>query len=132
MDLCKMTMEEIKAHIRSLENRVAAVEDDEPEPRPGQYVLVRCRDAGVHCGILVSSDAQSGSVRLRDSRRLWRWWSRFTLSELAAEGVRADKVGECRFSAPTPQTVEIRPWCELRPCSAEAERSLRGVSNANS
>jgi hypothetical protein len=55
MDLCKMSLEQIKRHIDALEARVAAVEDADPEPRAGQYVIVRCRDAGVHCGILVES-----------------------------------------------------------------------------
>lgn len=100
-------------------------------PRPGEYVLVRCRDAGVHCGILEGVDRATATVWLSDSRRLWRWWSRFTLSELADEGVRQDKVGECKFSAPTPSVVEIVGYCELRPCSIEAEKTLREVCNAN-
>lgn len=134
MNLCEMSMKQIEAHIASLEARCAAMDDADPrEPRPGQYVVVRCRDAGVHAGILVESGAKDGVTfcRLRDSRRLWRWWSRFTLSELASEGVRADKVGECRFSAPSPEVVELAGYCEIRPCPAAAERSLRGVPNAN-
>jgi hypothetical protein len=95
----------------------------------GRYVLVRCRGAGVHVGIL--EGRTDHVVRLRDSRRCWRWWSRFTLSELADEGVRPDKVSECRFSAPTPETIELAEWLEIRPCSGVAERSLRAVPNAN-
>ena len=95
----------------------------------GKYVVVRAYAAGVHSGILVSQDG--AQAELRDSRRLWRWWSRFSLSELADEGVRKDKVGECRFSAPTEATWMMRDWCEIRPCTKEAERSIREVANAN-
>jgi len=95
----------------------------------GRYVIVRAVGAGVHSGVLVAREGDR--VKLRDSRRLWRWWSRFSLSELADEGVRADKVGECRFSAPTAETWELRDWCELRPCSAAAEKSIREVPDAN-
>ena len=96
----------------------------------GRYVIIRANSAGVHAGIL---EARKGDrVTIRDSRRLWRWWSRFSLSELANEGVRADKILECRFSAPTSESVELRDWCEIRPCSKVSEKSIRGVANANS
>lgn len=37
----------------------------------GQYVIVRCRDAGVHAGVLESH--QGRECVLTDSRRLWYW-----------------------------------------------------------
>ena len=39
------------------------------KPLIGEYVLIRCRDAGVHAGILV--DWEGREVQLKESRRLW-------------------------------------------------------------
>ena len=52
-------------------------------------VLVRCRNAGVHVGTLVSRD--SDTVVLKDSNRIWKWGGAFTLSEIATKGVNRDK-----------------------------------------
>ena len=37
----------------------------------GKYVIVRCRDAGVHCGVLEAHEGRE--ALLIDSRRLWYW-----------------------------------------------------------
>jgi len=66
----------------------------------GDYVVVRCKNAGVHSGYI--SKRENGTLRLRNSRRLWRWWSKFTLSGLAVSGVLKGKEGECRFSCVVP------------------------------
>jgi len=95
----------------------------------GQYVIVRTREAGVHAGIITRK--KGDEVTLRDSRRLWRWWSRFTLSELSQEGVRQDKISECKFAVPLAAEIDIRPWCEILPCTSAAEKSIREVPNAN-
>ena len=52
-------------------------------------VLVRCRNAGVHVGALVSRD--SDTVVLKDSNRIWKWGGAFTLSEVATKGVNREK-----------------------------------------
>ena len=127
MNIDELTLGQIK----QLQGQLGTSQEATPPTPVGQYCVVRCRDAGVHAGVVVGVDRANRIVWLSDSRRLWRWWSRFTLSELADEGVRTDKVGECRFSAPTAATVEIAGWCEIRPCSDAAEKSIRGVPNAN-
>lgn len=40
-------------------------------PMIGKYVIVRCRDAGVHAGILESSNGRE--AYLLEARRLWYW-----------------------------------------------------------
>ena len=65
-----------------------------PQPE-GDYVIVRCRNAGVHAGYLKMRG--EGIVRLENSRRLWRWWSKFTLSGLATCGVLESKKSEVKF-----------------------------------
>jgi hypothetical protein len=56
----------------------------------GKYVLVRCANAGVHCGYLVRH--RKDSVVLAESRRLWRWRCAdgIALSGVAQHGLSSD------------------------------------------
>jgi len=98
-------------------------------PEPGTYCIFRCTGAGVHAGILVSRNHDE--ARIRDSRRLWHWWSRFTLSALALEGPRADKIGECQFAAAIPHEIDLIGVCEVIPCTPVAEAGVRAVPEHN-
>ena len=73
-------------------------------PVLGDYVIVRSKNAGVHAGYLESRE--NGVIRLTNSRRLWRWWSKFTLSGLAMKGVLKGKESECKFACVLP-TVRL-------------------------
>lgn len=85
----------------------------------GKMVIVRCRDAGVHAGIL---EAYSGREALvRESRRLWYWkpanGAKF-LSGVAAEGLdEASKLG-------APIRVHLTETCELIECTEKAAASI--------
>ena len=61
----------------------------------GKYVLVRCRDAGVHCGVLQAHNGRE--CVLTESRRLWYWkpaGGQKFLSGVATHGLHSDtKVG---------------------------------------
>ena len=48
----------------------------------GEYVIARCSAAGVHAGIVESTDAHH--TVLRDARRIWYWTGAASLSEIAA------------------------------------------------
>lgn len=52
----------------------------------GKVVLVRCKGAGVHVGVLESAIVEHGAVKLRDAYRIWRWRGANTCSELAQTG----------------------------------------------
>ena len=89
------------------------------------YVIVRCTQAGVHAGILVSHDGPN--VVLNDSRRLWAWrvpmGAPSFLSGVATHGLDhgASKVG-------TPlQGHRFTEASEVIPCSVIAERSIRSA-----
>lgn len=90
-----------------------------------QYCIIRCRNAGVHAGVLIEHDRANNVVRLRDSRRLWRWFGR-TLSGLALEGT-PDK-SKCKFG-PEISDIYLLDPCEIIPCTEDAESSLRGVED---
>jgi len=56
-------------------------------------VIVRTYSAGAHFGYLVARDGKE--VTLERSRRLWRWFGAWTLSEIATAGldVKKSKIG---------------------------------------
>ena len=86
------------------------------------YVIVRCRNAGVHAGYMVSRDSET--LVLTHARRLWRWHGR-TLSGLAIEGT--DNVDMCKFGDPIDVTLNGTDWCEIIPCTETARESIEGV-----
>lgn len=92
----------------------------------GGYVIVRCRNAGVHSGYLESKDGNF--VVLKKSRRLWRWWSKFTLSGLAMSGVLKGKESEVRFSCVVPEIMLVTSdVCEIIPCTHDARISIQSI-----
>ena len=85
----------------------------------GKYVIVRCRDAGVHAGWLQSH--QGREAHLKDGRRLWYWKSAGAafLSGVARDGIAdGSKIGA---------TVEtyLTETCEILVCSDQAARSIQ-------
>ena len=92
----------------------------------GDFVIVRCKNAGVHAGTLVERNEHT--VELANSRRLWRWWSKFTLSGLAMNGVLAGKEGECRFACVLPNLqLTCADVCEVIPCTEKAQESIMAI-----
>ena len=60
----------------------------------GEYVIARCSAAGVHAGIVESTDAHH--TVLRDARRIWYWTGAASLSEIAVYGLNpAKSSGSC-------------------------------------
>lgn len=94
----------------------------EPHPFVGSYVIVRCRDAGVHAGVLVSAEGR-GCV-LKQSRRLWYWKpanKASFLSGVAARGLDgASKIG-------VPVDISLTENCEIIKCTPEAEESIKNA-----
>ena len=92
----------------------------------GRYVLVRCRDAGVHCGVLESYNGRE--CVLTEARRLWYWkpTQGAFLSSVAEQGLdSSSKIGE-------PLTrIHLTENCEIAQCSTKAEESIRGQANHN-
>lgn len=87
----------------------------------GKYVIVRCRDAGVHSGILEAADGRA--CILTEARRLWYWKAKGSgdfLNAIAIAGVHRDS----RLSAPV-ERIHLTENCEIIQCSDEAERVIR-------
>lgn len=87
----------------------------------GKYVIVRCRDAGVHAGILEAHDGRE--CVLLQSRRLWYWkpaGGAKYLSGVANHGLdAASKIGEPL------SRLHLTENCEIIECTAAAEASIR-------
>jgi hypothetical protein len=84
----------------------------------GRHVVVRTFSAGVHIGVL--AEAEGLAVVLTKGRRLWEWGGAFTLSEIAAIGI---KPRESRLSMPVPEIL-LTQAVELIPTSAVARDSF--------
>ena len=87
----------------------------------GKYVLVRCRDAGVHSGVLEATDGRA--CVLTEARRLWYWKVKGSgdfLNAIALAGVHPDS----KLSAPVAR-IHLTENCEILQCSDEAERVIR-------
>ena len=86
----------------------------------GDFVIARCKDAGVHFGILI---ARNGSeCELANSRRLWYFEcadSGFTLSGVALHGVTGgSKIAE------KVDAIVLTEVCEIIPCTDKAMESI--------
>lgn len=93
----------------------------------GKYVIVRCRDAGVHAGVLESHNGRE--CVLTEARRMWSWKVRGSgdfLNAIALSGVHEDS----KLSAETPR-IHLTENCEIIQCSEEAERSIRAQAVHN-
>ena len=106
--------------------REDAVKAEVPQPE-GKYVIVRCRNAGVHAGYLKSR--KNGVVTLENSRRLCRWWSKFSLSGLATCGVLQSRKSEVKFACVLPLIdLTESDVCEVIYCTTEARESIEAIT----
>lgn len=81
-------------------------------------VIVRTQNAGVHFGYLVGKSPTD--VKLINSRRIWRWFGAFTLSEISQAGL---DISRSKVAVSVPE-IELNQWIEIIPCSPEAEQIL--------
>jgi hypothetical protein len=92
----------------------------------GEYVIVRCRNAGVHAGYLQSRTETV--LRLKNSRRLWQWWSKFTLSELAIDGPLESKLSEQKYARVIPELeLTSSDVAEVIQCTDRARIAIEAV-----
>lgn len=92
-----------------------------------RYVIVRCRDAGVHAGVYVSHEGRE--VKLHQARRLWRWQvpmgAPAFLSGVATHGIDATNSivgGPCE--------IVLLDACEILDCSDTARDAIKAAPTA--
>jgi hypothetical protein len=87
----------------------------------GKYVIVRCRDAGVHAGVLESHKGRE--CVLTESRRLWYWKvadGHSFLSGVAVHGIISESKIGCEVVR-----IHLTEDCEIIQCTPQSERSIR-------
>lgn len=87
--------------------------------KPGEYCIVRARDAGVHAGEYVSHSGRE--VLLTNSRRLWYWKANNSVS---LSGVADTGVSIQSKIAPVVARIVIGDACEIIPCTKAARDSI--------
>ena len=107
-----------------VEDKTPSIEEDE-ENHP--YCIFRGHECGVHAGYLVESQVfgSPNAFKVAKARRLWRWDSKFTLTELANNGVR--KAENCKFSEPSKNDVLLLDVFEVLTCTKESTKWLQEV-----
>ena len=88
----------------------------------GKRVVVRAQSAGVFYGTL--NEVEGDTVELTQCRRLWYWDGAASLSQLAAEGVKAPD--NCKFTV-TVDSIVIFNVIEIIPATEQAQQSIEGV-----
>lgn len=82
-----------------------------------QPVIVRTYSAGVHFGYLRRREGKE--VELERSRRIWRWFGAWTISEIANTGL---DVSKSKIAAPV--SITLTEAIEIIECTAEAAECL--------
>lgn len=89
----------------------------------GKRVIIRANGAGVFYGTL--NEVEGNTVELLNCRRLWYWDGAASLSQLAAEGVKAPQ--NCKFTVFV-ESIVILNVIEIIPATAEAQASIENVA----
>lgn len=122
MNIDELTIDQAKALAAMFSNNAPATTAIDCK-MVGKYVIVRCRDAGVHAGVLESYNGRE--CVLTESRRMWYWKpadGKKFLSGLAIAGAdEASKIGDAL------PRIFLTENCEIIECSAKAEVSIRGA-----
>jgi hypothetical protein len=84
-------------------------------------VIVRTYSAGAHFGYLKSRSGKE--IILEKSRRLWRWFGAWTLSEIATTGLDASK---SKIGAPV--SIILTEAIEVIDCTAAAVSSIESAT----
>jgi hypothetical protein len=122
MNIDNMTYGELK-QIAAMFSQQKPVEADS-SGLIGKYVIVRCRDAGVHSGFLESRTGRE--CVLTESRRLWYWKpadGQKYLSGIATHGVD----DASKLAAPLPKIL-LTENCEIILCTDKAMESIQGAN----
>ena len=91
------------------------------------YCIIRTYSAGVWAG-WVDLKVYGERMFVTDARRLWRWWSEFTLSALATTGIKDGKESENKYAMPV-EKVYLTNVIEIIPCTEAAKQQI--VKQAN-
>ena len=93
------------------------------------YCIIRTYSAGVFAG-WIDTKSKDLCQEVFDVRMLWCWWSEFTLSALAIEGIKPGKEKENKYAMPVPRII-LKEIIEVIPCSEKAMKQIINHPNYN-
>jgi len=98
------------------------------KPKKGmEYCIIRTYSAGVWAG-WIDTKSKDMCQEVYEARRLWRWWSEFTLSALAKEGIRKGKEKENKYAMPVDRVI-LKQIVEVIPCTEKAKAQIETHPN---
>ena len=119
----ELSLSQLRSLICDAKEESSSVKSDGPDNGMlGSYVIVRCRDAGVHAGTLEWHHGRE--CVLTDSQRLWYWKPKSGkyLSGVANNGLHVDsKISE------TLVRLHLTETCEIIECTNFARDIIRGL-----
>ena len=107
--------------------RADSIQTPAPNKDGLTYCIIRTYFAGVWAGWVDLENYGERMVAI-DARRLWRWWSEFTLSALATTGIKPGKEKENKYAMPVSQ-VYLTNVIELIPCTKQAKKQIQDQPN---
>ena len=98
-----------------------------PSKKGLTYSIIRTYSAGIWAGWINLKD-KSLCPEVFEARRLWRWWSEFTLSALAVNGGKECKDKENKYAMPVEKVV-LKQVIEIIPCTEKAKKYIEEKEN---
>ena len=89
-----------------------------PSKKGMEYCVIRTYSAGVWAG-WIDTKSKDLCQEVFEARRLWRFWSEFTLSALAIEGQKVGKEKENKYAMPVDKVI-LKQIIEIIPCTKKA------------
>lgn len=87
-----------------------------------EYCIIRTYSAGVWSGWINTKD-KNICQEVFEARRLWQWWSEFTLSALAILGGKEGKEDENKYAMPVEKVI-LKEIIEIIPCTEKAMKYI--------
>ncbi len=86
------------------------------------YCIIRTYSSGVWAGYC-DLENYGEKMKIKNARRLWRWWSEFTLSALAKTGIKEGKEDENKYAMPVDEVYLVNV-IEIIPCTETAKNQI--------
>jgi len=98
------------------------------KPKKGmEYCIIRTYSAGVWAGY-IDTKSKDMCQEVYEARRLWRWWSEFTLSALAVKGIKKGTEKENKYAMPVERVI-LKQIIEVIPCTENAMQQIKAIPN---
>ena len=98
-----------------------------PNNKGLQYCIIRTYSAGVWAG-WINTQCKDMVQEVFEARRLWRFWSEFTLSALAVDGMKKGKEKENKYAMAVEKVI-LTQIIEIIPCSEKAMNQIINHKN---